>query len=483
MILKASQRSGARSLAAHLLNARDNDLVEVYDIRGLSTADDLTRAFVEMDAQARGTRCTKPFFSVSFNPPEQGEASTRDFEKAFEKIEQQFGLEHQPRAVIFHEKQGRFHAHVVWSLIDTERGKALEVKFFKNRLRELSRDLYLEHGWKLPEGLRQERRNRNKDNTRRPEDFSLADQQRAQRAGLSPEAFKKLVRETFEQSDSRQAFAAALAEHGFYLARGERGFCIVDTAGDVHALARVSGYKKREVETRLGSPEHLPSVEQVQGVIERRNMTERFRRNLTELRTQQAKERNLLKTKHADLIVRHAQQRETLQRRQWRRTVEEERARANRLRGGVTRLFDRLTKLKDQLLGRKDGTPKLIAKEREDSRRRDLRERDELRKQQRTEKRELRREHAELKDRHQQEQTNLREGIMQDFARTAEHREAIRNADREREGQEKEGRDEERTEEKATGRTRGSRRARQERANDNTRETERSADISLTLER
>ena len=46
MILKGNQRGGARQLAAHLLNARDNEHVEVHELRGFC-ADDLTGAFVE----------------------------------------------------------------------------------------------------------------------------------------------------------------------------------------------------------------------------------------------------------------------------------------------------------------------------------------------------------------------------------------------------------------------------------------------------
>lgn len=416
MIIKASQRSGARNLAAHLLNARDNELVELHELRGLVSESDLTAALVEMDAQAAGTRARKPLFSVSFNPPEKAEAGTRDFEEAFAKVEKQFGLENQPRAVIFHEKEGRRHAHVIWSLIDTERGKALEVKFYKNRLMEIARDLYLEHGWKLPDGLR-DKRDKTKDFTRGEGDFNLSDVQRMERAGLSPEAFKKMVRETYERSDSRKAFEAAIAEKGLYLAKGDRGFCIVDAAGGVYALPRQTGQKKKDIEKRFGDPEDLPSVEQVQGVIERRHMAERFRQNLHELKIQQAKQREALKERYKELIAQQRAQRETMQRRQWRRTVEEERARADRLRGGVTRFFDRITKLKDRLLGRQDGTQKVIAKERETSRRRDLGERDALTKEQRRERWELRREAGLMKQRQRGEQETLREQIMGDVAR------------------------------------------------------------------
>lgn len=46
MILKGSQRSGALKLAAHLLNDRDNDHVELHELRGF-TADDLHGALRE----------------------------------------------------------------------------------------------------------------------------------------------------------------------------------------------------------------------------------------------------------------------------------------------------------------------------------------------------------------------------------------------------------------------------------------------------
>ena len=39
MILKASQRGGARQLAAHLLNTEDNEHCELHDIRGFMSAD------------------------------------------------------------------------------------------------------------------------------------------------------------------------------------------------------------------------------------------------------------------------------------------------------------------------------------------------------------------------------------------------------------------------------------------------------------
>lgn len=410
MILKASQRSGGQHLAAYLLQySPQNERIELYGLRGFVHEGDLAAALAEIEAQAQGTKCRKMFFAVSFNPPPTADASYEQFEAAFQKVEKEFGLEGQARAVVFHEKNGRRHAHVVWSLIDMERNRAIKLKLYKRTLQTISRDLYLEHGWQMPDGYK-------KDGKAKDTNYTQAEAQRLERAGLSPDAFKRMIRETFERADGLKAFEAALAEKGLYLAQGDRGFCIVDAAGGVHALARQAGYKKKEIEARLGSPEHLPSVEDVQAHVQQQAAAQRLKSSLAELKQKQARERNLLLKDLPALAVRHEKQRDMLQRRHWRRNVEEERARGERLRGGIIRLFDRVAEL---LKMRTPASAKIIAQEREASRRRDLRERDELRRHQRRETHTLRRDLAEMKVRHAQELTGLRESVMRDAGQEA----------------------------------------------------------------
>ena len=112
MILKASQRSGAMQLARHLFNAHDNDHVELHELRGF-VADDLAGAFKETHAVSLGTKCTQFLFSLSLNPPELENVPVEGFEKAIDAIEKKLGLVGQPRAIVFHEKSGRRHAHCV----------------------------------------------------------------------------------------------------------------------------------------------------------------------------------------------------------------------------------------------------------------------------------------------------------------------------------------------------------------------------------
>ena len=137
MILKASQRGGSRQLAVHLLKTEENEHVEVHEVRGF-ISQDLKSALHEAYAVSRGTRCTQFLFSVSLSPPETESVPVPVFEAAIEAIEQKTGLSGQPRAIVFHEKEGRRHAHCVWSRIDSEAMKAINLPFFKLKLRDIS---------------------------------------------------------------------------------------------------------------------------------------------------------------------------------------------------------------------------------------------------------------------------------------------------------------------------------------------------------
>jgi len=103
MILKAKERGDGPQLARYLLAMRDNDHVELHDVRGFAS-DDLLGAFHEADAIASGTRCRKHLFSMSLNPPAGENVSIEAFEQAISQIEEKLGLESQPRAIVFHKK-------------------------------------------------------------------------------------------------------------------------------------------------------------------------------------------------------------------------------------------------------------------------------------------------------------------------------------------------------------------------------------------
>ncbi|MEM7720740.1 MAG: AAA family ATPase [Pseudomonadota bacterium] len=258
MILEGNERGHGAELARHLMNPRDNDHVTVHAVDGF-IAEDLHGAFAEAEAISHGTKCKKYLFSLSLNPPPSANVSVEVFEDTIARVEQKLGLTGQPRAVAFHEKDGRLHAHAVWSRIDATQMKAINLSHYKSKLVDLSRDLYHEHGWDMPEGFRK-REDRDPQNTTRQES------QQAKRLKRDRAATKAMFRACWEGSDSRAAFEAALNGNGFLLARGDRrGFVAVDADGKVWSLSRWCEAKPKELRARLGPEEHLPSIAHVLG--------------------------------------------------------------------------------------------------------------------------------------------------------------------------------------------------------------------------
>ncbi|WP_341645370.1 relaxase/mobilization nuclease domain-containing protein [Thauera sp. SDU_THAU2] len=335
MILKGSQRGGARQLAAHLLNARDNEHVEVHALRGFC-ADDLHGAFQEIDATSRGTRAKQFLFSLSLNPPPREHVPTEAFEAAIESIERKLGLEGQPRAIVFHEKEGRRHAHVVWSRIDAGRMKAINLPHFKRKLQDVSRQLYREHGWAMPRGLAD---GRNRD----PLNFTRAEWEQAKRAKQDPQALKAMFQRCWEQADSGEAYARALAKHGYSLAQGDRrAFVAVDFRGQVYAVAKWSNVKTKEVRTRLDTLKDVPGVEQAKAAIAAR-MTEALRGYSADAETARQKQRAALTMQRAQLVQRQRKERADLAAAQKQRQAKETALRASRLNRGMRGLWDRIT--------------------------------------------------------------------------------------------------------------------------------------------
>lgn len=366
MIVKGNQRSGGQNLASHLLKD-ENDHIELFELRGFM-ADDLHGAFAEAQAIAKGTKCKQYLFSLSLNPPPDQAASTESFIKAADEAEKRLGLTGQPRAIVFHEKQGpngyRRHAHVVWSRIDSESMTAVNHSWYKNKLTSLSKELYLEHGWELPGGLKDPM-------LKNPLNFTHAEWQQALRTDRDPREIKQAFRQAWERSDSPKAFRAALQEQGFMLAKGDRrGFVAVDYQGEVYSLARWTGIKAKEVKQRLGSPDGFPSVDQAKRRF-RKAITPRLKQMMEDLKQQQAKElAPLLKAKQ-DMVKEHARQRRELKARQEKRWQQEAKIRQARLHTGLKGLWDWVSGRAKQVREHNQRTAWLAHK-------RDQRERDSL---------------------------------------------------------------------------------------------------------
>lgn len=334
MILKGSQRAGAKQLAAHLLNERDNEHVRVHELRGF-VADDLHGALSETQAVAKGTKCKQFMFTLSMNPPEGAEVSEAAFERAADEAGKALGLDNQPRAIVFHEKEGRRHAHVVWSRIDAATMTAINLPHFKRKLTALSRELFLENEWTLPDGLRP-------GGGKSPLNFSLAEWQQAKRIGVDPREIKAVFREAWDRSDSLKALGNALAERGYFLAGGKRGVVALDTDGRIYSVAKWAGVKVREARAKLGEAENLPSVDAVKTEIGKL-VTDKLKTFISDVRAKHAREMAPLREQVSAMKTSHAAERERLREKQAERWRDETQERADRFRAGLRGLWDNLT--------------------------------------------------------------------------------------------------------------------------------------------
>ena len=321
MILKGNQRAGGADLATHLLNAYDNERVEVAEIRG-TVATDLLGAFAEFEAIASGTRCKQPLYSLSINP--SAPITRAQYDAAIVLTEERLGLAGQARAVVFHTKHGREHCHVVWCRIDAVRLRAIPMSHDHNKLRALARELALAYGLALPPGLRIDR---GPARFEEPPDMTLAEKAQAEESGIIPEQRRAEVTEAWRGSDTAPFFRMALLARGYTLARGDRrGFVVIDSCGHIHSLARcIEGAKTKDIRAKLSplAPEDLPPAKEAQAAIRQRAKAALDAELAADIAAQWQKAREALKARHTqrriplladkqDCLVRHAAERMTL---------------------------------------------------------------------------------------------------------------------------------------------------------------------------
>mmetsp|Transcript_23889 Transcript_23889/g.43381 ORF Transcript_23889/g.43381 Transcript_23889/m.43381 type:complete len:442 (+) Transcript_23889:255-1580(+) len=332
MILKGSQRSGGWALANHLMNDQDNDHVILMETRGF-VGETLHEALDEAHVISKATRCEKYLYSLSVNPPPHHIADEDELISAIERAENALGLDDQPRAIVIHEKEGRRHAHVVWSRIDADKLKAVQISHDKRKLMSLSKELFLDHGWELPKGLQAY-------GGRNPLNFTLAEWQQVKRLGVDPREIKQSIRECWERSDGKAGFVHALEDRGLFLARGDRrGFVVLDVHGQVYSLSRWSGVTAKNIKTRLGPPDALPDVSEVRNTVLAR-AKDTVKTFIADTRTAQDAELAPLNFEKAQMVSAHRSERTTLKHAQEKRWIDETKTRQAKLNGGLKGVFD-----------------------------------------------------------------------------------------------------------------------------------------------
>lgn len=205
----------------------------------------------------------------------------------------------------------------------------------KRKLMDVSRDLYVQHGWRMPDGMTDP-------SLRDPKNFTLAEWQQSKRTGHDPRAVKTAFQDAWATSDNAQTFANALQERGFLLARGtRRGYVAIDRNGEPFAVPKYVGIKTKEVRERLGDPKQLPSLEEARAQ-NATDMGQSFERLADEQAAQERQRQEKLERRKKELVEKQRHEREqafaAIAEREKRETSE----RRERFRSGLFGLWDKM---------------------------------------------------------------------------------------------------------------------------------------------
>lgn len=246
MIVKGGSRGGPRQLADHLQRTDTNERMEVLELD--SGLDDLAATFRDWQTLSEGTRGRKGLYHVNIDPEARYDMTRAEWTRAVEILAEELSLEGQPRAVVFHEKNGRQHVHVVWCRTDldtmTMRSDSHNYQAHERASLRMEKEFGHEH---VPG------KHAKRDRAKQPEfpraDISHAEHQQAERTGLSAHERRAQMAALKESCDSGTAFKAAVEDAGYILARGDtRDFVLIGPDGGTSDLSR--DLKMKAAETR-----------------------------------------------------------------------------------------------------------------------------------------------------------------------------------------------------------------------------------------
>lgn len=268
MIIKGKSRAGPSQLARHLGRADTNERVELLELAWGGTS--VQEAFRDWQVISEGTKGRLGLYHANIDPDAKY-AMTRDqWLRAVEVLEEELGLQGQPRAIVMHEKNGREHIHVVWARTDMDTMKLRSDSMNYQAHERASLRLEQEFGHEHVPGKHAKR-----DREAQPE-FPTADAQhdewqQSERGGMNHRERKAQVKGLYEASDTGPAFKAALEDAGYVLARGDRrDFVILDTDAKVHSLGRqLPGVTAKDLRAFMADidPDGLPSVKEARAIL------------------------------------------------------------------------------------------------------------------------------------------------------------------------------------------------------------------------
>jgi hypothetical protein len=263
MIIKGKPRSAPEQLADYLLRSdEDATVLELQYGDG-----DLKKAFIDWDAAGAATRGEKTLYHAQIAWETKYHLNKEQCLRAVQMFAEDMGLANHPRAVVLHGGKGRPHLHVVFMRTDTETMTMWDDGRNYLKHEKASLRMELEFGMEIIPGKHAKR-----DRKKQPEFPRAAmtsdEAELAKRNGVDLKKLKAELAAMKAASDGAEAFRAAIESAGFVLAKGDRGYTLVDEDGTPFNLARQLKMKTKEVNAYMASValDTLPTVEQAQAL-------------------------------------------------------------------------------------------------------------------------------------------------------------------------------------------------------------------------
>lgn len=267
MIINGQAVKGANRLANHLLK-QENEKVQVLEISGVATNDNLHEALRDMEVVGALTQSQKGrvLYHANINPKANERLTPEQYIKASDQLMKELGFEGQPRAIVMHQKNGRQHAHLVVQLTDVEKMKLRPVRnnYYKHRVvaRELERSLNLTKAPRSHTG----------------KSYSQKEAEQTKKTGHRVKDLRHIVQRIYKHAIDGKTFQQGLNRWGMMLAHGKR-LVVLDKNGAPHSLTRMlkSVANASDVKEKVADiAKVLPTVKQGQNSldIQRRKETD-----------------------------------------------------------------------------------------------------------------------------------------------------------------------------------------------------------------
>ena len=223
VLIKGQSIKGTQKSRDHYLRGSENERITVREIKGFaSQAPDTALAMIALSA--KGTKCTKPVYSVKLNPEMDRIWSKAEIQQAINLLEENLGLKDHPRVVVEHQKNGRTHYHVLWSRFHPYGGPA--VRMSNDYAAHQKTQRQLEKMFKLRPMMTKGR------------DFKHSEVEWAKRYGFDIFALRKQITAGFKSVTSGQEFKASLEAQSIVLCRGDKSqFVLILPWGHHKALS------------------------------------------------------------------------------------------------------------------------------------------------------------------------------------------------------------------------------------------------------